>query len=328
MKIKVTRVNTLLSSVFITLGLTVCSVNATAAENWPTKPIEVIVPYTPGGSTDTVARFVMKRLEDRLGQTIIIQNRPGANSTIGIGNAARAKPDGYTFVMILAAYAVNPHLYKLPYKHEDLTPVSYIADLPLFLFVSNSIPANNVQELIAYGKANPGKLTYGSSGVGASAHLTGVNFGLQTGLDMMHVPYKGSAPILTDLVNGDVAMTFDPILVPMPYAKQGRIKVLALTSPERWEDEPEIPTMSEAGVTDFHMNSWVGLMAPAGTPQEIVNKVSTEITEIVKEPEIREQFLKAGFVPVGGSAADLENLIQKDTKMYGDIIEQANISLN
>lgn len=310
------------------LTLLSAGVNAQNTENWPTKPIEVIVPYTPGGATDTVARFVMKRLEERLGQPVIIQNRPGANSTIGIANAARAKPDGYTFVMILAAYAVNPHLYDLPYKHEDLVSVSYIADLPLFLFVSNSVPANNIQELIEYGKKNPKKLTYGSSGVGASAHLTGANFGLQTGIDMTHVPYKGSAPILTDLVNGDVSMAFDPILVPMSYAKQGRIKVLALTSPQRWPDEPDIPTMEEAGLPGFNMNSWAGLMAPAGTPEAIIEKVSVEIADIVKEPAITEQFLKAGFVPIGGSAADLENLIQKDTKMYKEIIEKAQISVN
>lgn len=320
-------IRTTLFGTLMGLGLISSSVYA-QTENWPTKPIEVIVPYTPGGATDTVARFVMKRLEERVGQPVIIQNRPGANGTIGISNAARAKPDGYTFVMILAAYAVNPHLYELPYKHEDLASVSYIADLPLFLFVSNSVPVDNVQELIEYGKKNPNKLSYGSSGVGASAHLTGANFGLQTGIEMTHIPYKGSAPILADLVNGDVSMAFDPILVPMAYAKQGRIKVLALTSPQRWPDEPDIPTMEEAGLPGFNMNSWAGLMAPAGTPDAIINKVSAEIAEIVKEPEVTEQFLKAGFVPVGGSAADLENLIQKDTVMYKEIIEKANISVN
>lgn len=311
------------------LSSTLLAFNATAdTGNWPTKPIEVIVPYTPGGSTDTVARLVMKKLEERLGQSIIIQNRPGANGNIGVAATSRAKPDGYTFGMILAAYAVNPHLYDLNFDLKDLTPVSYIADLPLFLFVSNSLPVNSIQELIEYGKANPNTLTYGSSGVGASAHLTGVNFGLQTGIDMTHIPYKGSAPILTDLVNGDVSLTFDPILVPMPYAKEGKIKVLGLTSAERWPDEPEIPTVAESGLPGFHMNSWAGLMAPTGTPQAIIDKVSAEIADIVQDEEIKQQFMRAGFVPVGGSPADLENLINTDTKMYEEIITKGNISVS
>ncbi|HLR83185.1 MAG TPA: tripartite tricarboxylate transporter substrate binding protein [Paenalcaligenes sp.] len=310
------------------LGAVLASQPALAADDWPNKPIEVIVPYTPGGSTDTVARFVMKELEERLGQPIIIQNRPGANSTIGTAQATRAKPDGYTFLMILAAYAVNPHLYDLNYSLDQLTPVSYIADLPLFLFVSNSVPADNLEELIEYGKENPGALTFGSSGVGASAHLTGESFGLRTGTELVHIPYNGSAPILTDLVNGEVSMVFDPILIPMPYAKEGRIKVFAITSPERWPDEPDIPTMAEAGLPDFNMSSWAGLMAPTGTPDDIIERISAEIADIVQDPKIIQQFHQAGFVPVGGSPADLDELIKTDTQMYGEIIEKANVTIN
>lgn len=310
------------------IGAVLISPTLLATENWPSKPIEVIVPYTPGGSTDTVARFVMKELEARLGQPIIIQNRPGANSTIGTAQAARAKPDGYTFLMILAAYAVNPHLYDLNYSLDQLTPVSHVADLPLFLFVSNAVPANNLQELIEYGKNNPGQLTFGSSGVGASAHLTGEHFALRTGLDLVHIPYNGSAPILTDLVNGNVSMVFDPILIPLPYAKEGRIKVFAITSPERWPDEPDIPTMEEAGLPDFNMSSWVGLMAPTGTPEAIIERVSAEIADIVQDPKIIQQFHQAGFVPIGGTPADLAELIQKDTQMYGEIIEKAHVTIH
>jgi len=322
------RIRTAILSSVLGLGAVLTSPATLAADDWPNKPIEVIVPYTPGGSTDTVARFVMKELEERLGQTIIIQNRPGANSIIGTAQAARAKPDGYTFLMILAGYAVNPHLYELNYSLDQLTPVSYIADLPLFLFVSNSVPADNVEELIEYAKENPGAVTFGSSGVGASAHLTGENFGLRTGTELIHIPYNGSAPILTDLVNGEVSMVFDPILIPMPYAKEGRIKVFAVTSPERWPDEPDIPTMEEAGLPDFDMSSWAGLMAPAGTPDEIIERVSAEIADIVQDPEIIKQFHQAGFVPVGGSPADLDELIQNDTQMYGEIIEKANVTIN
>ncbi|PLC50692.1 MFS transporter [Pollutimonas subterranea] len=298
------------------------------AAGWPEKAIEVVVPYTPGGATDTVTRIVMKKLSDRLGQPVIVNNKPGANSTIGTAMVARAKPDGYSFVTVLAAYTVNPHLYKLSYSFDDFEPVSHMADLPLFLFVSKDLPVNSLAELVEYGKKNPDALTYASSGTGSSAHLTGANFGLQAGLKMTHIPYKGSAPILTDLLSNRVSMVFDPILVPMQYVKEGKLKVLAVTSAKRWEDEPNIPTMGEAGFPGFVMNSWVSLMAPAGTPKDIVERVSTEIAAIVKEDDVKKLFNDAGFVPVGGSAAELTELIKKDTAMYGEIVRKADIKLN
>lgn len=298
------------------------------ADDWPSRSVEVIVPYTPGGATDTVARAVTERLSERLGQTFIVSNKPGANATIGTAQAARAKPDGYTFVTILAAHAVNPHLYKLAYSDADFTPVAHIADLPLFLFVAKDLPVNTLEELVAYGKANDGMLTYASSGTGSSAHLTGANFSHQAGFEMTHIPYKGSAPILTDLLGNRVSMVFDPILVPMQYAKKGDLKVLAVTSTNRWEDEPQIPTVAESGFPGFAMNSWVAWLAPAGTPQEIVDKVAAEIAEIAKEDGIRERFKGAGFVPVGTGPAELGALIERDSKMYGEIVKRANITIN
>lgn len=295
---------------------------------WPEKPIEVVVPYTPGGATDTVTRVIMKKLSERLGQPVVVANKPGANSTIGTAAVARAKPDGYTFVTVLAAYTINPHLYKLSYSFEDFEPVSHMADLPLFLFINKDIPANTLAELIAYGKKNPDTLTYASSGTGSSAHMTGANFGLQAGLTMTHIPYKGSAPILTDLLSGQVSMVFDPILVPMQYVKQGKLKAIAITSTKRWDDEPGVPTMDEAGLPGFFMNSWASLMAPAGTPKDIVDRVSKEIAEIAKDPEVMKTFHEAGFVAVGSTPDELAKLIQKDTAMYGDIVKKANIKLN
>lgn len=295
---------------------------------WPEKPIEVVVPYTPGGATDTVTRVIMKRLSERLGQPVVVANKPGANSTIGTASVARAKPDGYSFVTVLAAYAVNPHLYKLTYTFDDFAPVSHMADLPLFLFVSKDLPVNTLAELIDYGKKNPDMLNYASSGTGSSAHMTGANFGLQAGMTMTHIPYKGSAPILADLLSGQVSMVFDPILVPMQYVKEGRLKVLAVTSRKRWADEPNVPTMDEAGVPGFFMNSWVSLMAPAGTPQDIIDRVSKEIAEITQEPEVQQTFTAAGFVAVGSTPAELDALIEKDTAMYGEIVRKANIKVN
>ena len=319
-------------SVFAAAAMAAAVLGAVAAPafaaGWPEKSIEVVVPYTPGGATDTVTRTIMKKLSERLGQPVIVTNKPGANSTIGTALVARAKPDGYTFVTVLAAYTVNPHLYKLSYSFKDFEPVSHMADLPLFLFVAKDVPVNSLAELVEYGKKNPDALTYASSGTGSSAHMTGANFALQAGMKMTHIPYKGSAPILADLLSNRVSMVFDPILVPMQYVKEDKLKVVAITSAKRWEDEPNIPTMDEAGFPGFVMNSWVSLLAPAGTPKEIVERVSTEIAGIVKEPDVKKLFNDAGFVPVGGSAADLSELIKKDTAMYGEIVRKAGIKVN
>lgn len=214
--------------------------------NWPTKPIKLTVPYTPGGSTDIVSRTVFEAVGKRLGQPVVIENKPGANSTIGVSQTARSPADGYHFVSVLAAYTVNMSLYKkLPYKARDFVAVSHVADLPMFLFTSNKLPVSNARELAEYGKQNP--LNYASSGTGASAHMIGARWAQENGLNAQHVPYNGSAPILSDLMSGQVDMLFDPALVPMPHAKTGKIKVLAVASKQRWPGEPDIPTMEESG---------------------------------------------------------------------------------
>ncbi len=312
------RAGTIMS---IALGLAFAQGTAQAEAAWPERQIQVIVPYTPAGSTDAVTRIVMQKLSERLGQPIIIENRPGANSLVGTAQAARAKPDGYTFLTVLAAYTINPHLYTLQYKQEDFTPVGHLADLPLFLFVNKNLPVNSVGELIEYGRQNPGKLSYASSGTGSSAHLTGANFALVNGLEMTHIPYKGSAPILTDLLGGQLSMVFDPAIVPMPYAKKGDLKVLGLASAERWSVAPEVPTLVEQGVKDFVMNSWVGLLAPAGTPPEIVERMSRELNEVVKDPDVQERFAAAGFVPRGSTPAEFATLIETDMARYGEIVK-------
>ncbi|HZJ97019.1 MAG TPA: tripartite tricarboxylate transporter substrate binding protein [Oligella sp.] len=309
------------------LGITLSAVSLTAmADNWPTKPINVIVPYTPGGATDTVTRIVMQKLSERLGQTIVIENKPGANSTIGVAQAARAPNDGYHFVSVLPAYSINFSLYDLNYKASDFAPVSHIADLPLFLFVAKDIPVNSVAELVEYAKENP--LTYGSSGTGSSAHMTGAYFAQTTGLDLLHIPYRGSAPILSDLLSNRVSMVFDPILVPMPHVKEDKLKVLGVASAERYATEPDVPTFVEQGFDGFIMNSWTSLLAPAGTPEHIIERVANEIAEIVKEQDVIDRFYQVGFVPVGGSPADLSAILERDGKLYEGIIKQAGIKLN
>ncbi|WP_313696768.1 tripartite tricarboxylate transporter substrate binding protein [Achromobacter sp.] len=301
---------------------------AHGADNWPSKPIKIIVPYTPGGSTDIVTRIVMEKLGPRLNQTIVVENRPGANSSLGSALAAKAEPDGYTFLSMLPAYIINFHLYKLGYTPADLTPVVQMADLPLFLFVANELPVKSVAELVAYARKNPDKLTYASSGNGSSAHLTGADFALQNKITMTHVAYKGSAPILTDILGNRVSMVFDPVLVPMQYVKQNRLKALAFTGKERWPTEPDIPTMEEAGMPGFVTGSWAGLMAPANTPKPIIERMAREISEIVKEPDVRQKFVDAGFLPVGGTPAEFAELMKKDSARYAEIIKQANITVN
>ncbi len=302
---------------------------ALAAEAWPAKPIKVIVPYTPGGSTDTVSRVVFERVSQRLGQPIIIENKPGANSTLGVGVAARSAPDGYTFVSVLAAYSANMSLYsKLSYKPTDLVPVAEMAELPLFLFSSKKLPVKTVADLVDYGKKHPDTLTFGSSGVGSSAHLTGERLAMESKLKLTHVPYNGSAPILPALVSGEVSVAFDPLLVPMPHVKSGKINVLAVASAKRWPGEPNIPTMEEAGFPGFVMSSWTGLMAPAGTPQPIVARMAKEIAAATRSPEVTKKLTDLGFVPVGGTPEEFRKLIERDTARYAEIVKAGKITLD
>jgi len=301
---------------------------ASAAE-WPTKPIKVIVPYTPGGSTDTVSRVVFERVSQTLGQPIIIENKPGANSTLGVGVAARSAPDGYTFVSVLAAYSANMSLYsKLSYKPSDLVPVAEMAELPLFLFASKRLPVKTVGELVAYGRKNPDALTFGSSGVGSSAHLTGERLAMESKLKMTHVPYNGSAPILPALVSGEVSIAFDPLLVPMPHVKTGKINVLAVASAKRWPGEPQIPTMEESGFPGFVMSSWTGLLAPAGTPQPVVDRMAKAIAAATTSPEVSKKLTELGFVPVSDTPEAFRKLIERDTVRYGEIVKAGKISLD
>ncbi|MEC3766230.1 MULTISPECIES: Bug family tripartite tricarboxylate transporter substrate binding protein [Cupriavidus] len=302
---------------------------ALAADAWPAKPIKVIVPYTPGGSTDTVSRVVFEQVSQRLGQPIIIENKPGANSTLGVGVAARSAADGYTFVSVLAAYSANMSLYsKLSYKPADLVPVAEMAELPLFLFASKKLPVKTVAELVDYGRKHPDTLTFGSSGVGSSAHLTGERLAMESKLKLTHVPYNGSAPILPALVSGEVSVAFDPLLVPMPHVKSGKISVLAVASAKRWPGEPNIPTMEEAGFPGFVMSSWTGLLAPAGTPQPIVARMAREIAAATRSPEVTKKLTDLGFVPVGGTPEEFRKLIERDTRRYAEIVKAGKITLD
>ncbi|MDO5667387.1 MAG: tripartite tricarboxylate transporter substrate binding protein [Alcaligenaceae bacterium] len=317
-----------LSLGFLSLGFLGALTSAKAQQShWPhEKAITVIVPYTPGGATDVVTRIVMEQLSHRLGQNIVIDNRPGANATIGTAQLARAPADGYHFVTVIAAHSVNPHLYQLPYSQDDFATITQMAELPMFLFVSNQLPVNSVEELVAYGKQHT--LNFASSGTGSSAHMIGLHFANVTGLKMTHIPYRGSAPILSDLLAGRVSLAFDPILVPMPYVKEDRLKVLALSAKSKWPDEPSIPLMSELGYENFDLSSWVALLGPSGTPQEIIDRLATEIADILQDNEVKRKFALAGFIPKAGSPAALSELIATDSATYKKIIDKNDIHID
>jgi tripartite-type tricarboxylate transporter receptor subunit TctC len=299
---------------------------AQGAAEWPNKALKVIVPYPPGAATDTITRIMMEKLGQRLTQNIIVENKGGANSAVGTAFVARAEPDGYTLLSVLAAYAVNPHLHKMPYQPDDLIPVSKLADLPSFLFVSNRVPANTLAELLDYGRKYPGKLNYASSGTGSSAHMLGASLSQRSGVPMQHVPYKGSALVLTDILSGEVSFVFSSMVVFMPHVKEGRLKAIAISSPQRWPTELNTPTMEEAGFPGFNMVAWAGLMAPKGTPRTIVERLAREIKEVAQDPEVREKLMKHGLIPESSSPEEFAALIARDSTMYGEIIRTGKIS--
>ena len=297
------------------------------AQTYPTRPIRMIVPYTPGGYTDFMARIVGQKLSEVLGQPFVFENRPGANSVIGADAVAKSAPDGYTFGTVIAAHAVNASLNpKLPYDVlKDFSYISLMSVAPLIMVAHPALPANNVQELIALAKAKPGELNFASSGVGAAAHLTMELFKSRTGINMVHVPYKGTAPALTDLIGGRVNVMFDVVGSLMPHVRARTIKALVVTASERMPAAPEVPIMAEAGVSDFASGTWAGLIGPASLPKDIVNRVSNEVAKIVRDPAIRERLARDGYEPVGNSPAEYEQFMRVEVAKWARVIKEAGI---
>jgi tripartite-type tricarboxylate transporter receptor subunit TctC len=297
------------------------------AQTWPSRPIRMVVPYTPGGYTDYMARTVGQKLSEALGQTIVIENKPGANSVIGADAVAKAPPDGYTFGTVIAAHAVNATLNpKLPFGTlKDFTYVSLMSVAPLIMVAHPSTPANNVQELIALAKAKPGELNFASSGIGAAAHLTMEMFKSRVGINMVHVPYRGTSPALQDIIGGRVNVMFDVVGSLMPHVRAGSLKSIAVTAKDRMPAAPEVPTMVEGGVADFVSGTWAGVIAPAGTPKEIVNRVSSEIQRILRDPAMREQLSKLGHEAVGSTPAEFETFFREEVARWAKVIKDAGI---
>jgi tripartite-type tricarboxylate transporter receptor subunit TctC len=297
------------------------------AQDWPSRPIRIIVPYPPGGYTDYNARTVGQKLSESLGQPLIFENRPGANSVIGAEAVAKAPADGYTFGVVIAAHAVNATLHpKLPYDVlKDFTYVSLISVAPLIMCAHPSLPANSIQELITLAKAKPGVLNFASSGIGAAAHLTMELFKARVGVNMVHVPYKGTSPALTDLIGGRVNVMFDTVGALMPHVRAGTIKALVVTARERMPAAPEVPTMAESGVPDFISGTWAGLIGPAGLPKGIVERVAREVSKIVRDPEMRERFARDGYEGIGNTPAQYQQFMRDEVTRWAKVITDADI---
>ena len=309
------------------LALLACTATA-QAQTYPSKPIRWIVPYTPGGFTDNVTRMVTARLQTLLGQTIIVENKPGANSIIGADMVAKATPDGYTILTVLTAHAANATLYegRLPFDHfKSLTPISVVAISPLILTVSNGFAPKTVGELIAYAKANPGKVSYGSSGVGSAAHLASELLAHTAGIEMVHIPYKGTAPALADLVANNIQMLVDVPSSMMPHVNSGKINGIGMFAKDRLPAAKDVPTLPESGGPAIEASSWVMFLAPGNTPPDIVNKLSQAVHEVVESPELKARFIELGIIPVGSSSAEATAFLKDEIQKWGQVIKTANV---
>lgn len=299
-----------------------------AQNNYPSRPIRFIVPFPPGGGTDTVARLIAQPLAERLKQQIIIDNRSGANAIIGTDLGAKALPDGYTWVFCLpASVSVNPTLYRnLPYDPaRDFAPVIQLNTIALLLTVANSLPAKNVAELVALAKAKPGALNYASSGNGGAAHLAMALFNVMAGLNMVHIPYKGGGPAMTDLISGQVQIMAGPMIAAMPHVKSGRVRALAVMSQKRVPGMPDLPTAGET-VKGYESSIWHGVLMPKGVPPAILRQVNREINELLKLPEVRERMAGQGAEVVGGSPEDFAAWIKTDTEKYSKLLKQIGMA--
>ncbi|MDD0814998.1 tripartite tricarboxylate transporter substrate binding protein [Curvibacter sp. HBC28] len=294
---------------------------------WPNKPIRLIVPYTPGGFTDQMARLVQNGLQTRLGQTVLIENKPGAGSMIGVDAVAKSAPDGSTFGVVIAAYAANNSLYpKLPYDaRKDLTGVSLMGISPLVAAVPLDAPFKTAQELIRYARANPGKVSYGSSGNGSAVHLTTELFKQQTGAFMVHIPYRGAAPALTDLIGGQIQLFFDAATGLINMGKQGKVRLIGVASEQRLPVLPDVPTFIEQGFKNFTGSTWAGVIAPAGTPRDILRRMSDEVTRIVRSEEMRPRLEAMGTFPAGGSPEEFDAFLVAENAKWGKVIREGGI---
>lgn len=317
----------LTAAIFATLFVLPTAIPA-AAQNYPSRPIRVVVPYPPGGITDVTTRIVAQELSKTIKQNVLVDNRPGANSILGVEIVSKATPDGYTLASVIAAHAANQTLYpKLPYDSvKSFATVSLLATAPLIVCANNSLPAKDAKELVALAKAKPGGLSFGSSGIGAAAHLTTELLMLTMGIKMTHVPYKGTAPALQGLMSGEIQLLMDTPSSMLPHVRSGKVKVLGMASEKRVSVAPDIPTLTESGVPVVG-GTWVGWLAPAKTPGTAVARLGKEIGGILKRAEVRERFTQMGIDPVGNSPAEFAKFLDDEVAKWAKVIRAANVKI-
>lgn len=309
-------------------ALAACTLNA-AAQTYPTRPVTLVVPFPPGGGTDTGARLVAQKLSVKWGQQVIVENKGGAAGSIGADLVAKSKPDGYTILMgNIGTQAINPSLYpKLPYDpNQAFAPIALVAELPLAMMVNPGVPAKTAKEFVALAKSQPGKLSYSSSGSGGAPHLAAEMFKLGTGSFILHVPYRGGGPAISDLLAGHVQLSFMTVLEASGHLKSGKLRALAVTSDKRVAALPDVPTLAETVVPGFDSISWIGLLAPAGTPKDVVEKISADTREVLGAEDVKARLVELGAIPAGNTPAQFAALIEKDRQRYARIIKERGIT--
>ncbi len=299
------------------------------AQTFPSRPVTMVVPFPPGGGTDTGARIVAQKLTARWGQQVVVENKGGAAGAIGADMVAKAKADGYTILMgNIGTQAINPSLYKkLPYDPDKaFAPISLVAELPLAMMVNPQVPARDAKAFVALAKAQPGQLSYSSSGAGGAPHLAAEMFKLATGSFIVHVPYRGGGPAVQDLIAGHVQLSFMTVFEASGHVKAGKLRALAVTSRQRVSALPDVPTLAESAVPGFDSISWIGLLAPSGTPKEIVEKISADVREVVAAEDVKSRLVELGAIPATNTPAQFAALIDKDRARYAKIIAERGIT--
>jgi tripartite-type tricarboxylate transporter receptor subunit TctC len=299
------------------------------AQAWPARPVSLVVPFPPGGTTDVLARALGERLAEALGQPVLIENRPGAGATLGADQVSRAKPDGHTLLVGAVHHAIATSVYpKLPYDfRKDFAPVTTIAMVPNVLVINASTPAKTVAELVALARKEPGRLAYGSNGNGTAQHLIGTQFQQASGTQLVHVPYKGSAPMATDLLGGQIAMSFDTITPVLPHIRAGKLRALAVTTAAPSSALPDVPTLAKAGLDGFDIGTWFGVLAPVATPPDIVRRLNAEAVKIIRSPEFGKRMAEIGAEPIGDSTEEMARRIRVDTERFAKLVKEANVTV-
>ena len=314
--------------VLLVLGATASS--TVAAQDYPVRPVRLVVAFAPGTTSDIIGRVIAEKLTQQMGQPFVVENRTGAGGTIGAESVARAEPDGHTLLLSTAALPVSAHVYpNLRYDTaKDFASVTVISHSPLLLAANLDFPPKNVEELVQYTKKNPAKVSFGSAGVGTSHQLTGEKLKLDTGIDMLHVPYKGSGPAHIDLMGGQIQLMFDNIVALIPHVRAGKVRALAVSSAQRHPQLPDVPTIQEAGVKDFETVAWFGIVAPAGTPRNVISRLNAETLKALKLPDVQKRLIDSGSDIIGNSPEQADQFLRAEVEKWGKVVRAANVKPN